>query len=221
MRVRLLGVAAIAGVVLTGCGGNGFDTGKVVDTIKADLSKVTDQGVPVEVNCPDVDFVQNGKFDCAGKVNGTDITYAVTMGAAADAFTYDPSAAVITLARAQEPIIKRFNEVARTKWVMDCGPDSKNVVVVPIGTIFECSIKGRYNGKFIDNAVRITIADLSGDISWVAFAPPKGFVPRQIAPKPKPTPSGSESGAPTPEGNPSEKFITPELVTPTPSPSKK
>ena len=218
MRVTLLAVACVAGVVLTGCGGNGFDTAKVSDTVNSDLSKVTSQGVPVEVNCPeDVAYVQNGKFTCTGKVNGTQISFAVTMGAAKDAFTYEPSAAVITLEKAQAPIIKRFQEVARTNWVMNCGPDSKAVLVVPVGTIFECSIDGKYKGKNFRDAVRITVLDTSGNIDWKPFTPPKGFVPRQITPKPKPTPSGSSSGGASPSVAPSEEYITPELVTPTPS----
>ena len=223
MKFRLLALTSIAVVTLAGCGGNGFDTAKANATIKSDLAKVTDQGVPVEVNCPgDVDYVQNGKFTCTGSVNGAAISYTVSMGASKDVFTYVPSAAVITLDKAKKPILERFAQVARTTWVMDCGPTTKDVLVVPVGTIFECSVVGRYNQKTFRDAVRITVLDPSGNIDWKPFSPSASFVPRQILPKststPSPSPSTSQGGI----GNvPSEQFITPELVTPTPSVSTK
>ncbi len=222
MKFRLLAVTSIAVVTLAGCGGNGFDTAKANDTIKSDLGKIVSEGGSVEVDCPsDVEYVQNGTFTCLGKVNGSNISYKVSMGAAADKFTYELSDAVINLDKAKEPILKVFTQTARTTWTMDCGSGSKETRVVPVGAIFECSVVGKYNGRVFNDAVRIKIIDSTGNIDWKPFVPSKGFTPREILPKPSPSPTPGSVGDVTPGNGPSEQFITPDLVTPTPSPSKK
>ena len=84
-------------------------------------------------------------------------------------------------------------EAPTKAWI---GSDRK---AMGVGAIFECSMNGGYNGRNFYVAVRITVVEMSGTIDWKPFTPAKGFVPRQITPKPKQTPtptsSGSSSGA--------------------------